>query len=457
VTAVAPGRDPDPKWALRFGLLTDPGLARERNEDACAVYVPWHGETAPARADALFLVADGMGGHEAGDVASAHVAATLRRWFTTRDAPEGEDDDAFGEALQSAVLEIHDSLLALGRERGLARGAGSTLTALCLRGDQAHVAHVGDSRLYRLRDDALARLTRDHAWVAEQLRAGVLSPEEAALHPQRHMLTQCLGVGGDIQVDLFRFQVLPGDRFLLCSDGLHGPVTADEIRQVMAASSDPQRTARALVDRANQATGPDNITAVVLHLDLPWQGPTTEPELALPGIAPAARGSLTVHGASTSPTGKPPRLSSPPPLPWGDGRGGTLRGFLAGAGAMLLLVALIATLVGEDDDHTGPPPRSSEVEDSATGVGGGPAAVEGEPVPAEEPPAPETGGGAEDGPGAPEGGEATDRLTGSQPGARPSEAIPAEGFAPSGPDPPLQPDESRAFRTSPHPNGEIRT
>jgi serine/threonine protein phosphatase PrpC len=454
-----------PGWTLRFGLLTDPGLARERNEDACAVYVPWQGERAPARADALFLVADGMGGHEAGDVASAHVAGALRHWFTSGDAPRGEDNDAFGEALHGVVLRAHDSLLALGEEKGLTRGAGSTLTALCLRGDQLHVAHVGDSRLYRLRDQALVQLTRDHAWVAEQVRAGALSPEEAAHHPQRHMLTQCLGVGRDVQVDLLRFEAVEGDRYLLCSDGLHGPVSDGEILDLMAASRDPQETVRALVDRANQAAGPDNITAVVLHLEAPWEGPHTDPELILPGatdpgtthpgaVDPGATdpgvGGAGLPGAH-EPTGphrvpaSTPSTSTSPSRTWQDRWGGNLPGFLAGAGVMLLVVALVTTLsLGGQDagasaagtDAEGAP----ETPAAPAGPGEGELAPQPEADPAPDPvpdPAPPSGelpgdeatghaegtdsnsnagSGAGTGPGSHEGGRSVDPARGGAPG-----------------------------------------
>jgi len=348
-------------WTIRFGLLTDPGLARERNEDACAVYVPWQPEVVPARADALFLVADGMGGHDAGDVASAHAATEIRRWFTGQGAPPGEDDDAFAEALERVVVAVHASLLALGREQGLTRGAGSTLTALCLRGGQIHVAHVGDSRLYRLRDRALVQLTRDHTWVAEQLRSGAITLEEAAYHAQRHMLTRCLGVGSDVQVDLMRFDALPGDRYLLCSDGLHGPVSDDEILEVMEASTDPQHAARTLVERANLAAGPDNITAVVLHLGTPWEGSATDPGLPLPE---GAAGAGEAEGVPMTIRHPPPTPSSPAREAGGEG---TLSGFLAGAGVVLLLVALVAGLGGERSgaDAAAPPDHTPEFSESA--------------------------------------------------------------------------------------------
>src|SRR5690606_17973677 len=150
-------------------------------------------------------------------------------------------------------------------EQGSARGMGSTITLAAVRDDALVVAHVGDSRLYRLRGGRMEQITEDHSWTAEQRRRGLLSHEEEAAHPRRNLLTDCIGVDREISVFTTTLELEEGDRFLLCSDGLHGPVSDDEIAAILA-QSDPETAARLLVERANEAGGPDNITAVVLHV-----------------------------------------------------------------------------------------------------------------------------------------------------------------------------------------------
>lgn len=268
MTASMPVREANPRWALRIGLLSDVGRSRHRNEDAMAAFLPYHGENPEARGEALFLVADGMGGHEAGDMASAFVAQVVRDWFTQ--LPPGdafhETSAEFRHALRSLLEAANQDLVELARKEGLVSGAGSTATVACLRGGRLHIAHVGDTRLYRLRGGRLEQLTEDHSWVAEQQRAGLLNADEVANHPQRHMLTECLGVGPTVRVFTDALDVNAGDQYLLCSDGLHGPLHDEAIARVLSEETDPQQAARRLVALANDHSGPDNITAVVVHV-----------------------------------------------------------------------------------------------------------------------------------------------------------------------------------------------
>lgn len=252
---------------LRLGILSDVGRMRDRNEDSHAVFLRHEGEEVASRGDALFLVADGMGGHEAGDVASRLAADSIRAWFTDAGVREHASESGFTTELYDRVLETNRSLLELGRNEGLAAGVGSTLTLACVRGDRLHVAHVGDTRLYRLRGDAFEQLTPDHSWVAEQERAGLLSPDQIRNHPHRHMLTECLGMTNAVEVFSATHDVRAGDRYLLCSDGLHGSVADPELAHLLADSRDPQATVRTLVDLANERSGPDNVTAIVVHVE----------------------------------------------------------------------------------------------------------------------------------------------------------------------------------------------
>jgi protein phosphatase len=281
------------RWNLVLGFATDTGRARERNEDAFDLYVPYNGEAKQGRFDALFVVADGMGGHEAGDLASRYVTETVTSELTAGDAGEIEPAVWIERVLRHADRGLRE----LARAQKLSRSAGSTATVAALASETLHIVHVGDSRCYRHRDGVLEQITRDHSWVAEQVRAGLLSPEEAAVHPNRNMLTQSLGVGQQPEVFRTETVVREGDRFLLCTDGLHGVIPDTVLLRVLAEERDAQEAASRLVRVANEAGGPDNITAVVFDVQplvleaatLEAAMPATELTATNPGSPVAAR------------------------------------------------------------------------------------------------------------------------------------------------------------------------
>jgi protein phosphatase len=224
-----------------IGSATDIGRVRERNEDAVLVVPP------------LFAVADGMGGHRGGEVAS-HVAL---------DAMEELETDAAGslaDRVRRANRAVWDR--ASGDEH--LTGMGTTLTAVRLDGDTAILAHVGDSRAYLLRDGELRQLTTDHTLVERMLRSGEITEEEADVHPHKNVLTRALGTDQEVDVDELSVTLADGDRLLLCSDGLTGMVTEDQIQAILEAGIEPQQAAERLVRAANRAGGVDNISVVVL-------------------------------------------------------------------------------------------------------------------------------------------------------------------------------------------------
>lgn len=229
------------------------GLLRERNED-------FHGRTTTEEGALLVVVADGMGGHAAGDVASRMAVETVLEVaaFSTA-APEALLRKAIGEA-NRRVFERSC------REPEMA-GMGTTVVALllCPEGN-AWTAHVGDSRAYLQRSGRLEALTADHSVVAELQRRGLLSEEEAARDPRRSQLTRCVGLGSEVEVDVARLDARVGDRFLLCSDGLSGVVEAPRIAELLA-ETEVERAAQALVEAANERGGPDNVT-----VSLAWLG-----------------------------------------------------------------------------------------------------------------------------------------------------------------------------------------
>jgi len=230
---------------MRFaeGFRTDVGRGRPENEDSLLVD-PDHG---------LYAVADGMGGHRAGEVASATAIETLTAAYVG-----GQRLDAAVEAANAAVFAKSADDLSL-------RGMGTTLTAIALEGDgTALVGHVGDSRAYLLRDGSVTQVTDDHSLVEQLVREGRLSPEEAQHHPQRAIITRALGVDAQVEVDTYRVDLKPGDRLLICSDGLTTMLSDATIAVTLRRHPDPQQAADTLVDMANQAGGDDNITVVVL-------------------------------------------------------------------------------------------------------------------------------------------------------------------------------------------------
>lgn len=232
---------------FRAGGHTDVGRVREGNEDGFM------------SDDPLFAVADGMGGHQGGEVASHLALETL-----SRGAPRSPDDGDPTGRLAEVVREANRAVLEKASADPALHGMGTTLTAVVTGEGQIHLAHVGDSRAYLLRDGQLRRLTKDHTVVERMVDQGRLTPEEAEIHPQRSILTNALGVDTDIQVDEATHDMRPGDRLLLCSDGLTGMVGEEEIAGILTDNGDPQVAAETLVAAANEAGGQDNITALVL-------------------------------------------------------------------------------------------------------------------------------------------------------------------------------------------------
>lgn len=221
------------------------GLVRSDNEDAYLVAPP------------LFAVADGLGGHQAGEIASSIAIDTL-----LEAAPRTADSKALGRAVRranAAVIEAAE----VGRGRA---GMGTTLTAAMLDGTRLSLAHVGDSRAYLLHFGALEQLSQDHSMVADLVRQGQITAEEARHHPNRSVITRALGSDPNMLVDTFDVEAAAGDRLLLTTDGLTSMVADDEIARVLAAEHTPQGAVDALIDRALAGGGHDNITAVVVDI-----------------------------------------------------------------------------------------------------------------------------------------------------------------------------------------------
>ena len=248
---------------LSWALLSEGGDIRPHNEDYAGAYAPTTPDDAWDRGP-LFVVCDGLGGHESGEVASRlAVEAVLESW--TAGTP-GAPHQALRAAARAANLAVYDAALEPAH-----RGMATTLVTLTLAGREAIIAHVGDSRAYLVREAQCHQLTADHSRVGEMLRLGLLNPEQAANHPGRSMLTRTVGGEPMVQVDLARHPIELGDMFVLCSDGLWDSVSRAEISELCDAVGSPSvptvaQVADGLVDLALKRGAPDNVTVCVVRV-----------------------------------------------------------------------------------------------------------------------------------------------------------------------------------------------
>jgi protein phosphatase len=257
---------------LKWGAFSDVGMVRQQNEDSFLAE------------ETLFVVADGMGGHNAGEVASALAVTTLKAG-----ARLGIDDaEVFRELVQQANSAIYTASLDDSTQSGM----GTTVTALSIvEGEEPRVlvANVGDSRAYLWRSGALSRLSVDHSYVQELVNEGIITPEAARVHPRRNIVTRALGIDRSVNVDVFTHFVRTGDRIVLCSDGLVDEVPDTEIAKVLGQHTDPQETAEALVMVANTNGGRDNTTVIVVDVldDISAPLTTSAPDNTAPMQSPS--------------------------------------------------------------------------------------------------------------------------------------------------------------------------
>jgi len=262
---------------------TDTGRQRRANEDALLSRSP------------LFVVADGMGGAQAGEVASQIAVEAFKRGLRNSLEPEA----ALAELTREANARIHE----LSHSHTEQAGMGTTLTAMYVGEQDVAIAHVGDSRAYCLRDGELIRLTDDHSLVDELMRQGRLTPEEAEEHPQRSVITRALGPEGTVEVDTRSFHARAGDVYLLCSDGLTTMLSEQELTRVLREHRPLRGAGEALIAAANAAGGRDNITVLLVRLEDVGVAPGTPPGLSSHSSGPdgAAPMDVTMVGAPSGP------------------------------------------------------------------------------------------------------------------------------------------------------------
>ncbi|MGI5285099.1 Stp1/IreP family PP2C-type Ser/Thr phosphatase [Nonomuraea polychroma] len=278
--------------ALRYAARSDVGLLREGNEDSAYA------------SGRLLAVADGMGGHAHGEVASSVAIAAMA---SLEEVQQGGDLlNAIEAAVRDANRRLHEMV---GRDPSL-KGMGTTLTAMLWNGTQVALVHVGDSRAYLLRRGELYQITHDHTLVQQLVDDGRITPEEAATHPQRSILLRALDGSGEVDPDLTLREAQVGDRYLLCSDGLSGVVSAETLHATLTNIDDPEEVVRQLIDLANRGGGPDNITCVLADVLEITDGQQVPAEAAVVGAAGMNR--LRGNPQDTSP-GRPSAVTAPQP------------------------------------------------------------------------------------------------------------------------------------------------
>ncbi|ASB60844.1 protein phosphatase [Bacillus sp. A053] len=241
-------------------LKTDTGKIRQHNEDDAGIF---KGKDEFV----LAVVADGMGGHLAGDVASKMaVKAMGEKWNKAETIPQAPSECE--KWLIEQILSVNSKIYDHAQAHEECQGMGTTIVCALFTGKTVSVAHIGDSRCYLLQDEDFIQVTEDHSLVNELVRTGEISREDAEHHPRKNVLTKALGTDQSVSIDTRSFDIEPGDKLLLCSDGLTNKVEGTELKDILQSDSAPQEKVNLLVDKANQNGGEDNITAVLLELAL---------------------------------------------------------------------------------------------------------------------------------------------------------------------------------------------
>lgn len=325
---------------------TDVGRTRDHNEDVVGIAIPGGpvhlhsneglielpavGDAAVLRAKgALFLVSDGMGGYQAGEVASDLAARTIIHEYYA------DPDENVADSLRRAVIKANAAVHAWGQASAQRKGMGTTAVVAVVRGAETHIAWVGDSRVYLLRNGALTQSTDDHSFVWEQVKAGILTKEAARNHPQKNVVTRALGHRPEVEVDSRAAQLQPGDLLLLCSDGLSGPVDDPQLEAILKQYPPEEAVAR-LIQAANAGGGPDNISVLLLTAH-PYGGAGPMVEARRPAALSAAPQTAPPPVPTAPPPTPPP--TAPPPT-------GGLSPLLKGGMVVAALIVLAALVFG---------------------------------------------------------------------------------------------------------------
>jgi len=244
------------QYSLNVAQRTDIGLQRQNNEDNMAFVIPEDPQVM-AKRGALFIVADGLGGHTKGEVASEIAVRAVS------DTYYQDEQEEVALSLQKAIKQANTQIFSTNASTS--KEMGTTCVVAVLQGDTAYIANVGDSRAYILRNGQIKQVSQDHSVVAEQLRAGLITKDQVFGHTDRNKITRCLGIKSDVEIDVFSEQVQEGDLLLLCTDGLSNVIDDEELARIVQ-EFQPQESVSKLIDRANEEGGSDNITAMIVQV-----------------------------------------------------------------------------------------------------------------------------------------------------------------------------------------------
>lgn len=247
--------------SVTIGTASDPGQERDENQDYCAYHSPENGIL--HKKGILLALADGMGGHSGGAVASRIAIDVLMEEYYK------DIDHNILDSLNKAFLKANEEVRVKGEQDEALSGMGTTLTAVVLKKDRMYYAHVGDSRGYIIYKNRIWQFTDDHSLVAGLVKAGYINEEEAATHPDRNIITRAIGIKSDLKVDLSRIdkKTENGQYILLCCDGLHGVVSNEEMLNTTYKHQEPETVCERLVEKANEQGGPDNITVLIARIE----------------------------------------------------------------------------------------------------------------------------------------------------------------------------------------------
>lgn len=256
-----------PVLYFRYAGLSNTGMIRAHNEDAYKLPVDADAHTLDSKGH-LYVLADGMGGHHKGEIASAITIETVNSQYyaTVTPLPTDNPTDDIIDALSSAIIKANNEVY------DATEGGGTTVVAAVLYGDSLVAMNVGDSRAYLLRNSELRLLSRDHSLVSRLVEVGKITEAEALTHPRRNVLYQALGQGSEVEIHVVSEMLQPDDLVILCSDGLWGEVPEAELKEVLSGADSPVHAAKQLIDMANASGGPDNITAIIIQVST--EGPS---------------------------------------------------------------------------------------------------------------------------------------------------------------------------------------
>jgi len=248
------------EFVLDVAGLSDRGVKRDHNEDAWSGPHPSLSREQLGKKGQLYVVADGVGGHQAGDVASLMAVEIIQQQYYADPSADAVT------SLKTAIQSANDQIVREATARLARRGMSTTVTSAVVRDDQLIVANVGDSRTYLIQNGQARQLTDDHTWVEEQVRVGLISRTEAAKHPQRNIITRSLGSDRTLDIDIFETKLEPGDSILLCSDGLSNLISQQEIGNIVSKGWMAEGAVNELIELAIKRSAPDNVTAVLINI-----------------------------------------------------------------------------------------------------------------------------------------------------------------------------------------------